>query len=370
MVAQNRLFLLRITFSGADRKHSLRRSTRRRRLLEARLEFIGTFAVVMILMCLSVQTHQSAKAVRHARAIEHNNSKGIIVTTLPKKSAFYHGSITDSDRWGDFKHRKDDIFVCTPPKCGTTWTQAICAMLIFGSADHGQKPGVISPWLDATFAPIDEILQQIDAQKHRRFFKTHTPLDGIPYFESSTYLVVFRDPLDVYFSGLNHRDNMSDQDIARTAFVSGPDPYSNWLNGVRDPENWDMQSLETLTHFFRTFWPHRDLPNVHIYHYSDMKRDLSGTIKSMAAALGASVSREFLVEMTRAASFDSMKRNADQFAPDSGSGIWKAESNFFARGSNQQWKEKLSEDEIEAFDSRLAGLLPADEAEWLVNGTA
>jgi len=48
--------------------------------------------------------------------------------------------------------------------------------------------------------------------------------------------------------------------------------------------------------------------------------------------------------------------------------VWKAETDFFAQGSNQQWKEHLSEEDLEAFDARLAELLPADEAEWLING--
>ncbi len=71
---------------------------------------------------------------------------------MPKvleKTTTYFGPLTDSSRWQNFKHRQDDIFICTPPKCGTTWTQAIIAMLVFGKVDHGLKPGLISPWIDA-----------------------------------------------------------------------------------------------------------------------------------------------------------------------------------------------------------------------------
>ena len=110
----------------------------------------------------------------------------------------YVGKITDTHRWEAFRHRDNDIFICTPPKCGTTWTQAICASLIFGTADHGQSPAYISPWIDAKLDPLDEYLKIVDAQPHRRFIKTHTPLDGIPYFESCEYLAVFRDPRDAY----------------------------------------------------------------------------------------------------------------------------------------------------------------------------
>ena len=286
----------------------------------------------------------------------------------PPQGVSYLGPITDTSRWENFKHRDSDIFVCTPPKCGTTWTQAICAMLVFETADHGQQPGVVSPWIDADFAPIEDYLAQVEAQEHRRYLKTHTPFDGIPFHPECTYLAIFRDPRDVYFSGTNHRDNMTDQELATSAFPSGPNAFQDWIEKVREPGTWDLQSVESLVHFFKTYWPYRDLPNVHLYHYSDMKRDLRGAIASMAAACGIEVSDAQLDAYTEAADFDHMKARADQFAPESGTGMWKAESGFFANGSSAQWKDKLSAEELAAFDARMAELLPPDEVAWMLNG--
>ena len=67
----------------------------------------------------------------------------------PRQGVTYRGPITDTDRWKNFRHRPDDVFICTPPKCGTTWTQAICAMLIFGKVEHGVQSSKQSPWVDA-----------------------------------------------------------------------------------------------------------------------------------------------------------------------------------------------------------------------------
>src|SRR5215471_1147440 len=178
----------------------------------------------------------------------------------------YRGHITDTGRWANFKHRTDDIFICTPAKCGTTWTQAICAMLVFGTAEHGRQPGVISPWIDANFAPIEEYLGQVDAQAHRRFIKTHTPFDGIPYYPTCTYLVILRDPRDAYLSGLDHRENMNDLAIAAQSF---PTDFDVWLNRTREPGVWDRESLDMMVHFFKTYWLRRDLANVHLYHYAE-----------------------------------------------------------------------------------------------------
>ncbi len=281
----------------------------------------------------------------------------------------YLGPITDTRRWDHFEPRNDDIFVCTPPKCGTTWTQAICAMLVFETADHGQKPGVISPWFDAmAFSPVEQDAKMLKAQEHRRFIKTHSPYDGIPHYADPQYLVVLRDPRDVFFSGLSHRDNMSEEELAFAVFPSGEDAFSIWLDRQAPEGEWDLVSLHTITHFLATYWEHRAAPNVHLHHFSDLKRNLQGEIAKMADEVGIPVDDAKLAEYAEAATFDSMKRNADQFAPGAGTGIWKTESDFFAKGASNQWEDRLSEAELEAFDERLAALLPADAAQWLLNG--
>lgn len=286
--------------------------------------------------------------------------------TYPEQNASYSGLITNTNRWEQFQHRADDIFVCTPIKCGTTWTQAICAMLIFGEVDHGQQPGVISPWIDAEFAPIEDYLQQVGAQSHRRFIKTHTPLDGIPYYPECTYFVVIRDPRDAYFSSLNHRDNMSDQELANGLFGDGT--FSDWLTSERRLGKWEHFSLDAFAHFFNSYWSYRHLPNLHTFHYSDMQRDLEGTVGQMASALGYRYSDAEIKAFAAATDLESMKNAAAKYVPGGGTGMWKAESNFFASGSNGQWQDRLTRSELSEFDERVRQLIPADAIDWLLNG--
>ena len=49
---------------------------------------------------------------------------------------------------------------------GTTWTQAICPMLVFGDADHGVHPSLSSPWVDAQWKDIlsDKDVSAFDAR--------------------------------------------------------------------------------------------------------------------------------------------------------------------------------------------------------------
>lgn len=282
---------------------------------------------------------------------------------LPRTTAVYKGPITDTTRWKNFKPRPDDIFICTPPKCGTTWTQAICAMMVFGTPDHGEQPGVISPWIDANFAPIEDYLAQVDAQEHRRFIKTHTPLDGIPFFPECQYLVVCRDPRDMYFSMQNHAANMADEDLAGAVASHS---FDDWVDGRLAPDNFDVQTVETATHFLKTYWDYRDLPNVHLFHYYDMKQDLRGHLAKTAAILGVELDDAMLDAMTEAATFENMQAKGDQYAPGSGTGLWKKDAAFFATGKNSQWKDKLSDAQLAKFDARIRELLDDEQRAWLL----
>jgi hypothetical protein len=106
----------------------------------------------------------------------------------------YRSIVADNQRWEGFELRADDIVISTPAKCGTTWMQMICALLIFQDPALPAPLSELSPWLDMVLYPLDETRAALAAQTHRRFIKTHTPLDGIPFDERVTYVFVARCP--------------------------------------------------------------------------------------------------------------------------------------------------------------------------------
>ena len=109
----------------------------------------------------------------------------------------YQSHDEDSGRWLGFPYRDDDIVISTRSKTGTTWVQMICALLIFQQPRLPAPIAQLSPWLDHLIAPQEQVFAQLAAQQHRRFIKTHTPLDGIPLDPRVTYLVTARHPLEV-----------------------------------------------------------------------------------------------------------------------------------------------------------------------------
>jgi len=48
-----------------------------------------------------------------------------------KRTRDYSGPVTNTDIWGEFALRSDDVIVGTPPKCGATWMLSIVMMLIY-----------------------------------------------------------------------------------------------------------------------------------------------------------------------------------------------------------------------------------------------
>src|ERR1700722_5005363 len=116
----------------------------------------------------------------------------------------YRTPTMDRGRWADYAPRPDDIIVATYPKCGTTWTQRIVNLLIFQSPEPRQFSAA-SPWIDATFfGPIEADLALIEAQEHRRYVKSHMPLDAIPVYEGVKVIHTARDGRDACLSMHNH----------------------------------------------------------------------------------------------------------------------------------------------------------------------
>ena len=90
--------------------------------------------------------------------------------------------------------------------------QNIVGMLILDRTDLGAPISQLSPWLDMLIRTDAEVFAMLEAQTHRRWIKTHTPLDGVPFNPSVTYIAVVRHPLDV---ALSDRDHSANQDIER-----------------------------------------------------------------------------------------------------------------------------------------------------------
>jgi aryl sulfotransferase len=62
----------------------------------------------------------------------------------------------------------------------------------------------MSPWLDLRVPPKEIKLAAVEVQIHRRFLKTHLPIDALVFSPKATYLYIGRDGRDVVWSLYNH----------------------------------------------------------------------------------------------------------------------------------------------------------------------
>ncbi len=308
----------------------------------------------------------------------------MIQSATPTREHLYKHSFFDSSRWDAFKPRDDDLIICTSYKAGTTWMQMICALLVFQKTNLDRPLTTISPWLDLLAEPIEDVLTTYEAQRHRRFIKTHTPLDGLPYFDNVTYLYCGRDPRDVFMSLRNHVANASPEAMAmlqaQQSNRAGEVPeiptdidemFHLWLTRGFFP--WEEDGFPFWSHLNHagTYWEFRHCPNIHLLHYADLKADLGAQMRNIADLLNVEVPEALWPDLVGAATFEQMKSNADQLAPDVDHGViwWKDNSRFFNRGTSGQWQGALSAESLELYGRVKRERLEAPLLDWLERGS-
>src|SRR5262245_36077132 len=77
----------------------------------------------------------------------------------------YQSLMTDNLRWDALPLRDGDIVISTPSKCGMTWTQRLVSLLVFGGPELPGPLSTVSPWLDQTIRPIEEVVKTLEAQQ-------------------------------------------------------------------------------------------------------------------------------------------------------------------------------------------------------------
>lgn len=298
----------------------------------------------------------------------------------PRVAHEYINHHLDSTRWRVFEPRPDDVVITTSYKSGTTWMQQILHGLVFQGDPEAPALWEASPWLDERFvAPREEVGAAIAAQTHRRFLKSHLPLDGLPYYPQVKYVVVARDARDVFMSLWNHYNNYTDammkslNDLGGEPFPQPPEDiqecWRNWI--TRGWFEWETEGWPFWSnlHHTRTYWEHRHLSNLLLVHYADLLADPQGQVRRVADFLDLELSPEELARTVRLASFDAMKvsfkRDFDERFRQRFRGGTDA---FLFKGTNGRWRAVLSDEDLVLYDEAKRRVLTPDCAEWLERG--
>lgn len=257
--------------------------------------------------------------------------------------------------------------------------QMICALLIFQTPELPAPLAELSLWLDWLITPRDRVFATLENQAHRRFIKTHTPLDGIPLSPLATYIVVGRHPLDMAVSLYHQGDNINRSRLGElTGAVPDqsdrPDrrPLREWLLRWVDSDDSPADQLDSLPGvmwhlsdaWVRRADPGLTGPTVLLMHYDELCADLEFQMRQLAHLLGISVPEDRWPSLVRAATFEHMRAQAAKQAPDP-AGVLKDPAAFFRRGRSGAAAEILTQDEIAHYYQRAAQLAPREVLDWL-----
>lgn len=184
-------------------------------------------------------------------------------------------------------------------------------MLIAADPDVDANVSENAPWLDINTPELAQVLRRLQAQKHQRQIKTHTPLDGIPIWPELNYISVFRHPIDVHFSFRKHVSNMKETVLADCFPEDASEGFRIFIQGNHQ----DGASLAFIIDHYSSSLAFAARRNFLCLHYADMIADLGAAIHKIAAHVGVSHPPDLMARLLKAATFKNMKANADRFAP-------------------------------------------------------
>jgi aryl sulfotransferase len=291
----------------------------------------------------------------------------------PRKQRELHNHHFDSTIWNDFNFRDDDIVIATYAKSGTTWMQQIVAQLLF-NGDPEMSVAEMSPWLDLRIPPKEVKLPMVAAQTHRRFIKTHLPVNALVLSPQAKYVYIGRDARDVVWSMYNHHANANQawyDALNLTPGRVGPaierpptDIRQYWLDWMER----DGHPFWPFWESIRSWWQIRELPNMLFVHFNDLKRDMPGEMRRIAGFLDIPIDETRWPAIQQYCSFDWMKKNAAKSVP-LGGAFWDGGAEVFInKGINGRWTDTLTAQDVAAYEARAVRELGTECAHWLAHG--
>jgi estrone sulfotransferase len=269
------------------------------------------------------------------------------------------------ERLRHFEVREDDIWICTFPKCGTTWTQEM-VWCLKNNLDFNTSKTVdldermifiefIAVVDENGFGSFPDTIQQAADMPSPRIIKTHLPFDLLPdqirtREKTPKIIHVFRNSRDVCVSYYHH-----------WRVLEG-------FNGSFDL--WSRLFLEGYGGFYFPYWKHvksyylSHYENIVFVKYEDMKKDIKSTINALCAFLECkSYTDDEIAQLEEHLSFKNFKQTATlnkdklvKHCNDIGYSNQDEGGEFLRKGIVGDWKNYFSDKMSEKFKENDAEL--------------
>ena len=200
--------------------------------------------------------------------------------------------------------RREDVFVVTQMRCGTTWMQQLVHQIVThgrGEFDGGQGHlYATSPWIDAINSVSIDNAPLVGAPP-TRIIKSHLPTDICPYNELARYIYVTRHPVSCFASIVDYNRTlmgpfMPPVQVYADWFCSDRMYWSPWPKHVAGW--WDWASSRT---------------NVLFVHFEEMKENFDAVTDRVARFLGVTLTPAEQKLVAQACSFHYMREHEEWF---------------------------------------------------------
>eukprot|EP00095_Tigriopus_kingsejongensis_P005683 snap_masked-scaffold1292_size50302-processed-gene-0.0 protein:Tk05683 transcript:snap_masked-scaffold1292_size50302-processed-gene-0.0-mRNA-1 annotation:"hypothetical protein DAPPUDRAFT_231919" len=251
---------------------------------------------------------------------------------------------------------EDDLWIVTPPKCGTTWTQEIVWLLLnnvdLNAAQINQfyripflelasiRPEADQPYPDGKERNEDNLplfkmhsLRYAEALPRPRVIKTHLPLCMLPEKLLTTCKVVFvaRNVMDMAVSYYYHTKLLLPMDF----------PFEEFAQVYKEGGILQTPMIPMILEA----WQQRDHPHMCFLTFENMKLDTMAAIRTLQKFLGVHLEEKKLEQLHAAVQFESLKKNTfvnkTKEFPNQDQANGKS---FIRKGIIGDWKNHFSQD--------------------------
>ncbi|XP_042242248.1 luciferin sulfotransferase-like [Homarus americanus] len=263
------------------------------------------------------------------------------------------------ERYATFPINKDDTWVITYPKSGTTWMQELVWCLVHGLNHEAAHQSLMKrfPFYEWDSLMPDEVEEAPDQDPDDpclpgntwrilntmpapRTIKCHLQKPILPkkIWEVKPKVVyVCRDPRDVCISYYFHSIKL--------------DGYQGELSDFVELFLGDMLPWSPFWSHTLHFWRLRDQDHILFIRFEEMKEDLPAVVRRVAAFLGRKVNEKEVEQLAQHCSFSTMSNNASVnhesiLAIDNERA---KDIKFMRKGKVGDWKNHLTEEQQKAF---------------------
>jgi len=274
---------------------------------------------------------------------------------LPEMPLLSISSPATVSKCSNFLMHSSDIFICSYPKSGTTWTQHIITSLVLL---HRKKRDISAS--DITYSHVSDYAPFFEIDTHwnendlipdiqkrqevigRRIFNTHLRGNMLPRTgDMGKFIYITRSPLDACVSFYHHLSHQ----VEGCYQHSLDDFFQDWLDGKLPFGSW-------IDHFISYSSLVANHQVLHLS-YEEMVQDLPKSVYKIIEYLQLDdfLTKDDLKNILPSFEFQDMKSQLYKFQPKSVT--WKNDFCFLRKGNVGDHKNVLTKDKVLRFKNEL-----------------